>query len=529
MLDTAIVKDIIKAGRPAWVKESEKDFLKFSVHINGTGTAEYLDQIQKFENLEQLGARKQLVTSNRFLFANLGRPIDKVFSATGGTSVLPKKNKDRINKAISNIRHGYSTKKWIQNVQANRFYTDPNGLVFFEWTAESTYPTVKAITSIFNYQTSGRLIDWVLFMPEKTKNGELYRFVDAEYDYTLLLNGESLTIVEDKTYKNPFGRCPGIVNSDIMHFELNRKDSPFAPVIELADHYLRTGSVKNIYENYHGYPIFWAYGMTCKRCNGEGSIVEDGEPRRCPSCDGAGTTIKKDVTDIIKLKPPTSSDQPRLAPDIAGYVQPDLETWREQRTELDWLWQLMHFTIWGTSYKRDQQTATATFIDAQPVNDALNRFSESFEDMEQKMIEMVALYFNGTANDVSVNWGRRFILESPDAIWNKYITAKEKGANRSTLDYLLNQFYQSEYTNDKQSLLVAEKSMKIEPFIHLTEKEVKDLGVTGIELQKKIMFNEWTASLQDGYIFLTDIVKLRSELTAFVEAKMKANEIQAEP
>lgn len=523
MLSLDQLKVIIKAGRPKWIICAEKDAEKYEVHFNGEGVEEYLKPNDGWENPQQMKARQELVTSNRFLFENLTRPIDKVFTATGGNNVYPKK-KDQIIKVIGNIRHGYSIKKWIQNIQANKYYTDPNGLVLFEWDQNTTYPTIKSIECLFNYQTSGRDVQWVIFNSETNDKDMFWRVIDEVYDYTYKQSGEIFTLVKEKTFKNPFGRCPAIVNSDIMHFELNRKDSPFAPVIELADHYLRTGSVKNIYENYHGYPIFWAYGQPCKRCHGEGFIHGEGSlsglqvPEKCPSCSGTGNTLRKDVTDVIALKPP-SGDDPKLAPDIAGYVQPDLETWREMRVELDWLWQLMHFTTWGTSYQRDQTTATATYIDAQPVNERLSQFSEAFEDMEQKMTELVALFYIKSANDISINWGKRFMIESPDVIWKKYIDAKSKGAPKTALDYLLNQFYQSEYANDVESLITSVKLIKLEPFIHLTEKEVKDLGLTGIDLIAKIYFNDWVKTLDDGYIFVTDLKTLKAEFDTFILTK----------
>lgn len=519
MLSLDEVKLILKAGRPKWIKESEEEAERLEVHINGEDTAKYLKPLKGWENKEQEEARKQLVTSNRFLFENLTRPIDKVFSATGGNNVYPKRNNKEITRVVGNIRHGYSIKKWIQSVQANKYYTDPNGLVFFEWTVNGTYPTIKCIDTIFNYYSDGRSVQWIVFNEETTEEGIFVRVVDESMDYTYKKEGDNLTLIEDRTFKNPFGRCPAIVNSDIMHYELNRKDSPFAPIVDLADHYLRTGSVKNIYENYHGYPIFWAYAMPCKKCNGTGSETDGAEVYKCSSCGGKGHTLRKDVTDVISLKPPVDDTQQKLAPDVAGFVQPDLETWKEMRTELDSLWQMMHFTVWGTSYQRDQETATATYIDAQPVNERLSQFSEAFEDMEQKMTELVALYINKTADNVSINWGKRFLIESPDAIWNKYLKAKTDGAPKTTLDYLLNQFYQSEYANDTESLNVSTKKVKLEPFVHLTEAEVKENGITGTDLTAKLYFNEWVKSVDDAYIFVTDIKKLNEDFNAFVKIK----------
>lgn len=517
MLTVEDVYELIKAGKPEWIKEAYEEHEKLETHINGDDVDECLTPLEGWENQHQFKARKELATSNRYIFETITRPIDKVFSATGGNNVYPK-NSDKLLKAISNVRHGFSLKQWIKNVQSNKYYTDPNGLVFFEWTREKCYPTIKSISSLLNYCSDGRLVEWVIFEPKIKDDGKYYRVVDESFDYTYKLVGEKLQLIEDKTFPNPFGRCPAIINSDIIHFELNRKDSPFAPIVELADHFLRTGTNSNIAENYHGYPIFWAYGQPCKRCHGEGSINVNNVIETCPSCDGKGNSLKKDVTDVINLRPP-ESDGAKLAPDVAGYVVPPISSLQELRKILDELKQAMFYTIWGTSYDRNQETATATFIDAQPVNERLSRFSESFEDMEQKMTEILALYYLGSANNISINWGKRFILESPDAIWNKYINAKTKGAPRTALNYLLSQFYQSEYSNDTESLIASLKLIKLEPFIHLTEKEVRDNGITGEDLTAKMYFNEWVWSLADGYIFITDVKKLKTEFASYIKDK----------
>ena len=488
------IKSIIKAGRPEWLKCAIKEAEKLNVHINGVGTAEYLNKILKFENELQFKVRKQLVTSNRFLFENISRPIDKVFSASGGSRVYPATNKVKIEANCNNVRHGYSIRQWCKNVQKNKYLTEPNGLTFMEWNTEKTYPTIKPVSSLLNYSSDGRLCDWVCFTEEVIGEERFIRFVDDAFDYLLKIEGETITIVEDKTYPNVFKKCPAIINSDIIHYELNRHDSPFAPIVELADHYLRTGSVKNIYENYHGYPIFWAYGQPCKNCKGEGSVktgdATTGQGQqivKCPVCDGERTSLRKDVTDIIMLKHDPDA-QSKIAPDVAGYVQPDLETWREQRAELKDLKEEMMFAIWGTTYTRDKETATANYLDVVPVKERQSMFSDAFEDMELKITEFISLYYNKNSKGVSINWGKRFNDESPDSIWKRYIEAKAAGANKTTLDYLLKSFYQSEYASDNERLNESMKMIRLEPFVHLTEKECVDNGIIGSDLIAKQYF-----------------------------------------
>jgi len=139
----------------------------------------------------------------------------------------------------------------------------------------------------------------------------------------------------------------------------------------------------------------------------------------------------------------------------------------------------MHYSMWGTSTQDNpngkEKTATESFLNVQPVNDRLNQLADSFEDMEKKMTEFIGyFYLNESFKGASINYGRRFLVESPDQIWTKYETAKEKGSPKVSLDYLLNQFYQAEFANDLESLTVATKGIKLEPFVHKTDEEISE-------------------------------------------------------
>jgi len=530
------IKVLIKKGKPEWIKEACEDHKKLNVHINGDDVAEYLESVNNYENARQYDLRKKFATSNKFVFENLLRPIDKIFSAKGGNKTVSASTKSKeqlLKDKISEIQYGYSVTDWIQKIQANKFYSDPNGLVFFEVKDNETYPTIKGIKCIFNYLANGRYCEWVIFKPEKRNDisgkqidADFYRVVDDKFDYLVKVKADSFTIVDEETYPLMFKRCPAIINSDLIDAELEMKKSPVDGVIELADHYLNTSSVKNIYEFLHGYPIFWAYVKPCRKCDGTG--LYEGET--CISCRGEGNTFRKDVSDVIKLKPPTSNEEPTLAPNIAGYVQPDLEVWREQRTELDWIWGLMHFTLWGTTVQDSpngkEKTATEAFINVQPVNDKLNSIADSFEDLEKKMVMFIGQFYLGDAfKGASINYGRRFLVESPDQIWNKYEKAKTSGSPKVSLDYLLNQFYQAEFANDLESLTVATKGIKLEPFVHKTDEEISKLTEISTEDKlRKYYFNEWFKSLVYEDILLKDVTTLSTEFETYLKIKNDARQ-----
>jgi len=519
------IVEIIKLGLPSWVKDAEIEHKRLNVHFNGKNTAEYLTVIDTIENANQLALRQKFLTTNRHLFVNLQRPIDKVFSAKGGGNIYnlnttPKEKK--LTDKLKDIRHGKAIRRWIKDIQANKYYTDAAGLVFFEWNDRKTYPTMKSISSIQNYDSDGRALEWLLFRPEQeVVNGEatgnkLYRFVDDVNDYLIKEAGESYTIIEDETYKNPFGKVPAIINSDIMNSDLTYNESPFEIIVSLADHYLRTGSIKNLNEFLHGYPIFWRYLTDCKTCKGTGFI--NGE--ECPKCSGSGKNLSKDITDIIQVERPEAGE-PVLAPDLAGYVTPDIASWQEMRTEQESIMSLCELTLWGSKMNKDvnNETATAAFLNIQPVNDRLNMFSDAFEDMEKKMTDLIGIFYLKTYEGSSISYGRRYLVESPEAIWNKYEKARGEGVNKIALDYLLLQFYQSEYSNDIESLAIVQKGIKLEPFVHKTDEELIALPVMDEDKKAKIYFNEWFKTVDTMDILTKEISKLQEMFNIYLTNK----------
>jgi hypothetical protein len=494
-LELAKIKELIDKGRPEWIKEAEKEYKQLQVHVNGIGLDDYLRQISNAENEKQFKARKELAISNRHLFANILRPVDKIFSAKGGSISYncPESQKKQLIDKLANIRHGLSLRRWIQEVQINRFYVDPAGLTFFEWKDESTFPVIKAITSIFNYKTDGRNPEWIIFQPEQKKDGYYYRVIDDAFDYTVKVYRNQISIIEDETFANPWGKVPAYTNSGLINPELTHKESPLADLVEMADSFLRVSSIKQIYQNLHLYPIFWAYVEPCRTCEGTGLY----EGQTCHTCNGDRHTFKKDVTDVIKLKPPTSNDEPRLAPDVAGYVQPDLGTFEEMRTELKEMERAMTFTMWGTvtNENAENETATGRWLDVQPVNDRLNKLADVIEELEQWAVDITGKFYFPNFKGSSINYGRRFMVETPTAIWAQYNEAREKNAPKDTLDYLLNQYYQSEFNNDKETLSVYEKLFRIEPFIHKTDEQVQGLtNITNEDKKAKAYYSEWKAT-----------------------------------
>lgn len=539
--------EILRNEAPDWVKTARKKANLYDIHVNGDEkkVKDYLAKIDTFENDKQLKLRQKMAVSNRFLMKDILRPIDKVFSAKGGVRKydVSKSKRESFNDAIRNVKKGVSIQQYIKKTFAPKMLTDPSGVLFMEWDGEKTWPSQKSINEIHCYKADGRFVEFIVFAPHVRHNsdgeqldGLFYRVVDEQSDRVYqVLEDETPRLLDDPNefFENPWGRVPAIINSDLMDNTLTHYESPLNAIVEVADKYLRTNTIKNVHELLHGFPYFWMYAKNCQACKGTGYIQSaDGERHEtCSSCDGVGKSMKKDVSDAALLNTPKRKEDPVIAPDVAGYVVPPIEIPKEQREELNWLRDAMHFTMWGTTEERDgkkSETATGRYLDTEPVNDSLKAYSECFEQTEAAVVDFVGEYVAQSAYKGStIIYGNRYMIEKPDQLWKKYLEAKQKKAPESILNQMYLEYLESQYSNDTRNLVTMHKAMKVEPFFHHTASEIKEQVPKSLYLQK-IVFNEFWVTLEQDEIIQTEAAKLKEQLKSYAEESFDSEEIDRE-
>jgi hypothetical protein len=202
---------------------------------------------------------------------------------------------------------------------------------------------------------------------------------------------------------------------------------------------------------------------------------------------------RADVTDMVTLPIPTAEGI-KLAPEIAGYIAPSLETWTQYTTENEYLSELVYKTFWGTTQEKgSNETATGRFIDTQPVINKLNSYADVFEFIEWKLSEWVATYSlpNKKEGDICLlTYGRRFIIESPDVLLKNYNESKREGVSPMILYRMLNEYLTAKYKDDPEWLNIELTKLIVEPYIHLSFKETKEtFGQQAVD--KKNYFPEW--------------------------------------
>lgn len=523
------------------VLKSVKDYTDLALmHVKGVGMDAYIQRINQFEPAQLIDTRKKYAVSNKDMFARVLRPLDKVYSAKGGSTYynLSDSQAEKVKEYCSNVAYGYNVRKWLQTFWMPALAYDPMGLIFMEVDKNGkTYPTYKSAKDVYDYQLKGRELEYVIFDKDpritklvqdgKVPTGHAYRVVDDVSDRIVVVQTDQVKEIDGETFPNYFLKVPARIISDIYDPVKGFYISNIDEVIEKADQYLTQGSVKNIFKNYFGFPQSWAYQSACPECMGTKVL----QGRECTFCKGTGLKQRQDPSETTYLPIPQTKDQPILAPNVGGFITPDIEGWDKMDGELKLLEDCIFQTLWGTQQIVDakNETATGKFIDVQPVNDRLNCYSESAESMETFVVDMIGSYYLGTSyKGASITYGKRYLIETPDEIWTKYESARKNGAPTAALDDLYNDYLQARYSANALELQKYTTLAKVEPYKHIIISDLGNRSDVPVDIMmRKLWFSDWVQTLSDPDIILSTPEKLREDFEAYCEEEM--SEMTPEP
>lgn len=527
-------------------------------HFYGERIESALPVIEGYEKPTLRELRVKYAKSNKDLFNRISRPLDKVFNARGG-SIYTNLTDEQDRKArafMANIRGGMSIKKWNENFWKKHYMDDPYGVIFMEIEEERearillskgrspVYPTYKSIQCIYDYKPSGSELEYIVFTVDNHEKKELglkpedmvFRVVDDAQDAYYKKEGETVTKIPGFTLPNLFGSVPARTCSDIPDpmFE-GGKLSIFEDIRELADTFLLKGSIKLTYEFLLEFPKYWQYADDCENCKGTG-MQPNTVDEPCKVCNGSKKSYMSKVSDKMLLSHPQTKEDPTITPYVAGYVTPPIEFHNIAKEGLQLLEDLMQYTIWGASPVQKTagmgttadgpKTATEITNELKPQADRLHPISECAESIHKFILDsMIRVLVNNTHKGSNVNYGKRYMIEGPDVLWDKYLDAKSKGASISALDDLLNEYYEAKYSSDPVQLAIQQKMMKVEPFVHFTVDKVKALDPGENEYKAKLYFGEWLSTKNKAELLALDAVALRADLIAYSAQKtLKAPE-----
>lgn len=541
MIDGLEEKYINSDVRITWAR-SYND--KLMLHVHGVGLDKALEQINNYENDAQKTARDKFAISNKFITDRLLRPTDNVFSAKGGYKKYifeanQAKNEEKFVLNLLDVYSGYNLSQYIHRVWFDKYIVDPNGLIFMEVNSDGSeiYPTYKSIHSIRNYKQDGIKVEWVIFEPDEyifdeekpTKEQhkkELFWAVDEFGYYRCIKDKDGVRVIAESQHN--FGEVPARLCSDIEDHVSGWKKSPIDAQVELLHKYMIDNSVLNIVEFFHSYPQQWTYVDECARCNGTGEVtpgvtLRDGTvDSTCPVCHGTGQAQRKDVTDILKLKVP-GADEQKIDPP-SGYIYMPSESWKMMSDSVDRTWNIIMFSHWGTSLEygktdgNQYSTATGRFIDTQPVNNKLNRYTESVQLIHNSIANIYGKFYHPeTFVRSDVVYGRRYMIETPDQLLKRYGDLSNLNDNQVMLDITWEQYLESEFRDNDQMYMYNKKLSALDPFPHLKVDTVLQLNQPQ-NLKRKLYVNDYKNSKDIGFIIQTPLNELKKDYDTFLKS-----------
>lgn len=513
--------------------QMREDSKELKALINGEGFIdELLEKIEFIESTKKAEARLKFSRSIQDTFARIFQPIDNIYYATGGVKEYDIKNeklkKEFISK-IASIRDGKALSEWVQNKGIQIFHTDPNGLIFLEYTSspkKDIYPTYKSINAIRYYKSHGQLVEFVLFEPYIENEKIHYRIVDDVMDRTFIKDGNDFILSEEKSFKHPFGQVPAIICSNLSNVGNKKKLSAVNNIIGISKEIARDQSILTLFKIFKGLPLFWKVIQFCGDCQGSGKVGDE----VCGACDGHGRyKSKNDVTDVIEVSLPEGDEKLLTGDNIGGYLSPELSTWAKLEESIDKLEEKMYKSHWGTSFGMRvngnvEKTATEVIFDKQPFENQLNKYADFAEYIEWKLSEWILNFYdvqkNRNESFITINLGRRYLIESYDVLLNRYEIAVKAESNSVICDKLFEEFLYSKFRNNPIDLQISLAKSKIEPYPHISL--AKTLEIFGNEeAQRKVLFQKFWQTVTD----FSNIEKIKSDFDKwFNENKITINQ-----
>lgn len=510
----ALIKSLDKV--PGWVEKARAYHHDMKALVYGD---EYRELLLRIEHIEPSGkkadARRNYARPIKDINAKLLDPVDNVYAAQGGIKeyILPSDaQKEELLSHLSNARDGKSLEQWLQAYWSKDLYNiDPSGLMFLEWKDDKAWITYKSIDAIRTYGENGMNIEYVVFEPKEIDgNKKHWRVVDDAIDYTIIQDGQTFTVAEEHTFKNPFGYCPGHICSDKKHMGKDYRLAPLDDIIDSQKEFLRDRSILTIYKFLNGFATPFRPRIICRSCQGTRKKgIED-----CTDCDGQGYV--KDGTDVVsEIIIPVDLDNEngiQLPTNFAGYITPPLEIWDQYRTEQKVMFSEMFEALWGTRESEEvkDQTAMGAILNTQPMISKLNSWSNVAESHESFFTEMFANFYITTKDkNVKISnivYGRNYIIQPPEFLFSEYQQARKDNAPVTILDRKLSEYITSKHKNDPSTLRIELMKKDLEPYVHFDLKTVFDIfGV--VEAKKKAMFTDFWETLS-----IADKTKTKEQL-----------------
>jgi len=362
----------------------------------------------------------------------------------------------------------------------------------------------------------------------------VFRVVDDVEDRYVKLNGNNqIETLEGFSYLNNFGFVPAFVNSFIPNPDGEGFVSFFDEVLDLADTYLTQVSIKLTSMFRHGFPKYFEFADTCIECKGTGKL----NGRMHKECLGTGHVVMFRPSQVKAMQYPTK-DSPLPSSFIpGGYIEPSQIFFNIMLIELESIEAKIQKTIWDSKPAQQLKsgkglsaapngtvTATEVMDNRQPQLDQLNDIADAAEAAHKFIMDclimnnlkQVMYVRNGGC---SISYGRRYLIEEPDILLEKYTNARKEGLSATILYGMYDAYLEAKFQADPISLNLHKKMMKVEPFMHYTLAELKNNGATPEDIRLKQYYGDWYVSVNNDTLFSSSAEQLITMRDEFIAKK----------
>ena len=524
------ILDIIR-NRPNYdvIKAAQDQYRVLRMYFTGEGAEDYVENIEEFMREGTKDTLIKLIKSNKDIIHRVMNPRNKIYTAKGGLTQinLPEETQTDFHIFLEDIAEGLPLDEWIRNIVQQHYDYDPNGLIQIEINEyNEPYPKVQCIMDIFDYARNGRAVEYVVFevsaqerqayiasdlIPSNTAaKDDVYRVIDDTTDRIVVIGSKNKVVEMQVTSElpNEFGYVPCMIISDIWGMD-EIFDSPLSVCTNLLDDLLTDRALYKWAYWRNVFPKEWMQKFTCSTC--EGAKILNGQ--NCPECNGKGYTPFLRTADVAIVDYRNDENKSIPTPPI-GRIENSIDALEYMSDNNMTVEDFISDTMWGIQKVNPNinkgslpkanggnvsNTAYEAQLNEQPKHDRLRLFGKWKVSIQRFVIDCCAWYkyrnqFEGSA----IICGDRFMIESPDATWDRYLKAVQGKAPMYALDTLLIEYNENKFDGNPELYRKAELLRQVEPFVH------EDVDVIWIDatlpltarLMKKY-FDEWTSTITD--------------------------------
>ena len=341
----------------------------------------------------------------------------------------------------------------------------------------------------FEFDRNEKRINWIAFKQDENR----VAFFDDEAFYVLTVDAKgNYSLTSEKPHGLKY--CPArfFWNDPLSSQTPEIKKAPISKQLAKLDWVLFFETSKHHLDLYGAYPIYSAYEQDCDfanpvtgdYCDGgfmrtsEGSyLFNGGAVTKCPVCEKSHLA---GVGAVITVPQPTEGVDMRNPVTITTV---DTASLQYNVTEVERLKKEIFQKCVGLANEFITEAINEKQVQAgfESKTAVLRSLKTDFEEAQLWVTETVCFLRYGEAfTGASISYGTEFYVYTVNELYEQYKLAKETGATDIILDGIQDRIIETENINNPVELQRTLIMKHLEPYRHLTKKEVVEMRGAGV-------------------------------------------------